>query len=890
MTTQQHPAAWEADSTYSPLNLAQYNPAPSRHTATSEVVQILGPSASSLPRPRLSPSSSSSSNSSHASSDVYVDRPPSPPPTSKNARGFRLPRFSLWGRTTPNTLLSDSINSPPSNFSSDLNKLHISQQRARSAEPSTHARTRHVAADPDSSTRSSSLELDGPMPTLTVNAPSNVPSMTSPRLGSVWRLSGGLFASSASSTPRHDPRHGRPQTTEAATPRDLASGAPSSQFAAWSELLHSPAPPDRSTTLSSVSSASGSSTSRPDIRNVRSHESLRSSAAGDAEPSGFSEHSTIPVPKAIKTKLRSKSKFSQEPDFDNIFLSQELRSSRSSPPADSLGRTASVTRGPALGQDDPSAVLGAEGRRKRASWAPRRSSSPHAVPDRHAASHQINAARSSVEEGEDDQGSFPVRPSRFDRQPSTSSHLTTASSVNTISSHAAESISPRSPRLGSELEPSEVKKPKRSKSISPKRKTYALQFSLDGRYLAAAGSDRVVRVYEVISSPADRADEIELAQMQKAEQGCQRRASSICPPNACAVNRSNTKEDVRAAIPELAPVFKSTPIHMFEGHTGDILDLSWSKNNFLLSCSTDKTAKLWHPNRSECLCTFSTSAIVSSVEFHPTDDRFFVTGGLDGKLRLWNITARRVQSMHDVPGVITAVAFSSSGSAVCIGTHSGSILTFSCTDSLTYINSVVVKSAAASKTTQASKITSIQPIKLDSSAAPAAGAPEYMTVTSNDSRVRIYSIATRRLISRFKSTSYINRTSQIRATASSDSQFIVSGSEDASIHIWSLASNATLFTGLFAGIKRNKSLKSNGVVGGTSDAGDNSTWRSWQAGSGSVRCAIFAPAATSDLLALAHDPLESNRDVKDVRSRIIVSTDDSNAIRIWRSDPLGRLL
>lgn len=893
MTTQQHPAAWEADPTCSPLKLAQYNLAPSHHTATSEVVQILGPSASSWPRSRLSPSSSSSSDSSHASSDVYYDRPPSPPPTSKSARGFRLPRFSLWGRTTPNTVLSDSINSlsPPSNLSSDFNKLHISQQRARSAEPSTHVRTRHIAADPDSSTRPSSSEFDGPMPTLTVNAPLNVPAMSSPRLGSVWRLSGGLFASSASSTPRHDPRHGRPQTTEAATPRDLSSGAPPSQFAAWSELLHSPAPPDRSTTFSSVSSASGSSTSRPDMRNVRSHGSLRSSTAGDAEPSGFSEHSTIPVPKAIKTKLRSKSKFSQEPDFDNVFLSQELRSSRSSPPAGSLGRTASVARGPALGQDDPSAVSGAEGRRKRASWAPRRSSSPHAVPDCHAASHQINAARSSVEEGDDDEGSFPVRPSRFDRQPSTSSHLTTASSVNTISSPAGESISPRSPRLGSELEPSEVKKPKRSKSISPKHKTYALQFSLDGRYLAAAGSDRVVRVYEVISSPADRADEIELAQMQKAEQGCQRRASSICPSNACAVNQSNTKAGVpAAAAPELAPIFKSTPIHMFEGHTGDILDLSWSKNNFLLSCSTDKTAKLWHPNRSECLCTFSTSAIVSSVDFHPTDDRFFVTGGLDGKLRLWNITARRVQSIHDVPGVITAVAFSSKGSAVCVGTHSGTILTFSCTDSLTYINSVVVKSAAASKTTQASKITSIQPIKLDCSAAPAAGAPEYMTITSNDSRVRIYSIASRRLISRFKSTSYINRTSQIRATSSSDSHFIVSGSEDASIHVWSLASNATPFTGLFAGIKRSKSLKSNGAVGGTSDAGDNSTRRSWQAGSGSVRCAIFAPAATSDLLALAHDPLESNRDVKDVRSRIVVSTDDSNAIRIWRSDPLGRLL
>ncbi len=349
---------------------------------------------------------------------------------------------------------------------------------------------------------------------------------------------------------------------------------------------------------------------------------------------------------------------------------------------------------------------------------------------------------------------------------------------------------------------------------------------------------------------------------------------------------------MRAGSSELAPIFKSTPVHVFAGHSGDILDLSWSKNNFLLSCSSDKTAKLWHPNREDCLCTFTTSAVIPSIDFHPTDDRFFVTGGLDGKLRLWNITARRVQSLTDVPGVITAVAFSSTGSVVCVGTHSGSVLTFSCTDSLSYVNTLKVKSAAESKNTQPSKITSIQPIRLDTCApevkayaatispSPANGESEYVVVTSNDSRVRIYCINSHRHVARFKAASYLNRTSQIRATTSSDTQYLVSGSDDASIHVWSLASNASLFGGLFSGIKKHKS-----IVKGNSDPGDGSTWRSWQAGTGSVRCAVFAPAETAELLAAAEDPLERARGEKEaVKARIVVSTDDSNAVRVWRCD------
>ena len=79
---------------------------------------------------------------------------------------------------------------------------------------------------------------------------------------------------------------------------------------------------------------------------------------------------------------------------------------------------------------------------------------------------------------------------------------------------------------------------------------WALVFSNDGKYMAAAGQDRKVRVWAVISSSSDR-EEAEL---------------------------EGDEDENDSEFPKLkAPVFRPKPIQVFEGHTGSILDLSWSK-------------------------------------------------------------------------------------------------------------------------------------------------------------------------------------------------------------------------------------------------------------------------------------------------------------------------
>ena len=46
-----------------------------------------------------------------------------------------------------------------------------------------------------------------------------------------------------------------------------------------------------------------------------------------------------------------------------------------------------------------------------------------------------------------------------------------------------------------------------------------------------------------------------------------------------------------------------------------------SQNYFLLSSSMDKTVRLWHITRRECLCCFQHIDFVTALAFHPRNDQ-----------------------------------------------------------------------------------------------------------------------------------------------------------------------------------------------------------------------------------------------------------------------------
>lgn len=59
-----------------------------------------------------------------------------------------------------------------------------------------------------------------------------------------------------------------------------------------------------------------------------------------------------------------------------------------------------------------------------------------------------------------------------------------------------------------------------------------------------------------------------------------------------------------------------------------------------------------------CVLTCDT---VTCVEFNPVNDDFFISGSIDGKVRIWKVHDFRVIDWTDIREIVTAVCYSPDG-------------------------------------------------------------------------------------------------------------------------------------------------------------------------------------------------------------------------------------
>ncbi|KAF1378660.1 hypothetical protein PFLUV_G00192840 [Perca fluviatilis] len=336
---------------------------------------------------------------------------------------------------------------------------------------------------------------------------------------------------------------------------------------------------------------------------------------------------------------------------------------------------------------------------------------------------------------------------------------------------------------------------------------WTMKFSHCGRLLATAGQDNVVRIW-VLKSAFDYFNNMRLKYNTEGRVSPSPSQESLCssksddPGASCAPEDPDTED-------RNAP-FRQVPFCKYKGHTADLLDLSWSKNFFLLSSSMDKTVRLWHISRRECLCCFQHIDFVTAIAFHPRDDRYFLSGSLDGKLRLWNIPDKKVALWNEVDGqtrLITAANFCQNGKYAVIGTYDGRCIFYD-TERLKYHTQIHVRSTRG-RNKVGRKITGIEPLPGENK----------ILVTSNDSRIRLYDLRDLSLSMKYKG--YVNSSSQIKASFSHDYSFIVSGSEDKYVYIWSTYHDLSKFTS----VRRDR----------------NDFWEGIKAHNAVVTSAIFAP-------------------------------------------------
>ena len=237
----------------------------------------------------------------------------------------------------------------------------------------------------------------------------------------------------------------------------------------------------------------------------------------------------------------------------------------------------------------------------------------------------------------------------------------------------------------------------------------------------------------------------------------------------------------------------------------------------------DKTVRLWHISRTECLCTFKHNDFVPSIMFHPRDDRFFLAGSLDCKLRLWSIPDKSVAYMVQLPDMITAVTFTPDGKTAIVGCLSGLCLFYD-TEGLKYQTQIHVRSSHG-KNAKGSKITGIQAVNMP----PHEPNSEIkLLVTSNDSRIRLYNFRDKSLEIKFKGNE--NNYSQIRASFSGDARYVICGSEDRKTYIWPAA-----YT--------------------DGEKPDKRPVEIFEAHAAITTTALFAPARTRQLLSSSEDPV-----------------------------------
>jgi len=318
---------------------------------------------------------------------------------------------------------------------------------------------------------------------------------------------------------------------------------------------------------------------------------------------------------------------------------------------------------------------------------------------------------------------------------------------------------------------------------------WCMKFSRTGKFLATAGQDRIVRVWTI--------------QCMKSE----------APENADTSENYHEDGEIKACSFKKRgeSMFKDVPLRAYVGHKGDVLDLCWSHTDWLLSSSMDKTVRLWYTTMNECLRIFAHQDFVTAIDFNPVNDKYFVSGSLDGKLRLWNIPDHRVVDWVDIGEMVTAACFQSDGQCVVAGSYRGKCHFYQTVGfKFEYLTLLDIQNRRQ-RNPMGKKVTGLQFFP---------GDDRKLLVASNDSRLRIYDGY--QLKTKYKG--HKNKNSQIKATFSERGDFIICGSETEYLFVWPTV-NTFIPSAFHGGYQKDK----------------HATYETFAAQTDIVTTAVFAP-------------------------------------------------
>lgn len=370
-----------------------------------------------------------------------------------------------------------------------------------------------------------------------------------------------------------------------------------------------------------------------------------------------------------------------------------------------------------------------------------------------------------------------------------------------------------------------------------------LLFNINGRMLATAGADKVIRIWDVDARVEDK----------------------------LAIPRSDANQQQHYQY-QRQYLRNSAPKVVLRGHTGEIVDLSWSKNNFLVSGGMDKTVRLWHPTKKQCLRTLWHNDFVTTVCFHPSDEQICISGTCDGSLRLWHMKEEKLLSQAELDDFITACVITPDGSTVLVGTLHGRCKFYGLFDEIQgdwefiHTTQLDVRSRRA-KNGCGKKIAGL---------AFRPGGEE-LCVSSSDSRIRLYRVDDKAVLSKF--IGHVNEESQLSASISPCGSFVLTGSENRTVCIWEMDNSSMLVP------KRRGTSTQSEVTSQRKDVsskGKNLSMESFDPHDNAyVTAAVFAPKRAGSPGARRRNPAIATS--RRATGLVIVTASEAGEIRVFGS-------
>ncbi|KAJ3680150.1 hypothetical protein LUZ60_016428 [Juncus effusus] len=307
----------------------------------------------------------------------------------------------------------------------------------------------------------------------------------------------------------------------------------------------------------------------------------------------------------------------------------------------------------------------------------------------------------------------------------------------------------------------------------------AVKFSPDGKYLATGGEDGIIKIWK-IHSTGDDINDITGDDIND-EKECWFRVDGNCElvPVSLGIEENKGKKGkkgkessnrVCVVVPKSVFRVCEEPVCEFLGHEGEILDLDWSNDLRIISSSTDKTVRLWQMGREDCIRVFQHKNYVTCVQFDPKNEDNFISGSIDGKIRVWAMKSCHVSDWTDVREIVTAVCYRPDGNEVVVGTITGNCRFYDASGKNLQLENEV--SLNGKKKSPLKRITGFQFCPNDA---------KKLMVTSADSKIKILDGI--EIISKFKGLKS-GSTTPVPARFTSDGRHVIVSDEDSTVYLF----------------------------------------------------------------------------------------------------------